>query len=146
MDADIVRLATVARKEISRFAQRTDLHSYNSTDLACLCGISSWFITRLGNRFDHDINCAMGFFKDNGHCWNVYGLEIIDITATQFGVKDKVHVTRYDDPRYKRRIWCYTEDAFADWPEEQMPQSFDRELQKHLDRATRILAVDPISV
>ena len=37
----------------------------------------------------------------HGHCWVEFEGKIIDITATQFGIKDKVFITDKNDSRYE---------------------------------------------
>jgi len=40
----------------------------------------------------HGVQIVLG----SGHVFNVYDKHIIDVTATQFGVADKVYITPYD--------------------------------------------------
>lgn len=150
MDRTIRTIARVIRVEMEKFAQRDDLHPYNGDDLACLCAISSWFMTNLARKFKRTIHCAMGYFDmDNGkydipegcinHTWNVYRRQIIDVTATQFDnmcvAHRKVHYTTTSDPVYNFQLWANNHKAFVDWPCDQNPYEFEDVLDKHMEAA-----------
>lgn len=89
---------------MERFAKD---HSYigSTYDLGCYCAISSYLLCLVAKKFGYHLILVEGVafddFPDPNHCWAQYKNTIIDITATQFGCSDKVHVTGIGDKKYK---------------------------------------------
>ena len=90
-------------------------------DLAGACAVASFFLRKklLSYGYKTDFYVA----KAHNHCWLRYGDKILDITATQFGHKNKVvfkkgHIHEYYYTGYKVRNF---KEEFAPWPEDQKP-------------------------
>ncbi len=107
----LIETATLVRQQIEEHVKvySTDI---NPNDLCGACGIASWLLTKVCRKLGYNAKFVMGVFINNHdafgfttpantHCWVVVNdLIIIDVTATQFGITDKVFVTTVDDKRY----------------------------------------------
>jgi len=69
----------------------------NSDDLSCYCGVASLYLAKCAKELGYSkVNFVMGIYCDShyrvfepNHCWCEIDNYIIDITATQFGIKKK---------------------------------------------------------
>lgn len=61
------------------------------------------------------------FRKINWHCWVEINGSIIDVTATQFGVKEKVLITESQDERYNPNVLVHNFEHFHDWQQPYKP-------------------------
>lgn len=90
--------------DIRKFIANEARHLYTEckwdvdlTDMAGACGFASYIF----NAIIPNVHCVVGTYKNNPHAWNVLGVNIIDLTATQFDIKDPVHITYIDDNSYQ---------------------------------------------
>ena len=89
----LLELARAVRKELERV--------YPFKDMAGLCCCVSKTIHEKARAANIPVVFAYGTFNGWVHCWLEYDGNIIDATATQFGVIDKILVTPISDTRYK---------------------------------------------
>lgn len=89
-----VKAARVARKLVIDAIKLDDGTITCCSDLSLMgaCGEASLIISRIMGRLDF---FSSGEWKGHGHCWVTLpnGI-IVDATATQFGIKEAVHVAR----------------------------------------------------
>lgn len=112
-------LALVIRNSLE--TQLHQNHKYFSKDLCGACGLASYTLYNKLTQLDIESSLIFGYFKKetNSHCWVEIDDYIIDITATQFGVKHGVYVlpkskkyqevTKIDDLRYFK-FWRYLQN------------------------------------
>ena len=90
-------IAEKVRKQCETFAFSKAAGGYDFNrhyDLACMCAVASHaLLTALKKK---KIPCKMirGEYDLDGHCWLVVHDHIVDITATQFGIKEEVYVAK----------------------------------------------------
>ena len=115
MKREVRKIATASRLEMEHFVRQFVKDTYNGNDLSTYCGISSYFLCMVGQKFGYHFDLVEGLAFDSrltdynwgeedidpfesNHCWVEYGNLIIDLTATQFdsGLRN-VHVTDVDD-------------------------------------------------
>ena len=103
-------------------------------DLSEYCAIASHFLVSIAKRYGYKLNliegvafepCDYDFDIDTNHCWVQYKGKIIDLTATQFGVKTKIHVVDDTNKNYHtvKRNQAVIKSMKNDWPREQTPYS-----------------------
>lgn len=111
---DYSAVATICRREMEEFAQNKD-HIGSPLDLTCYCAIASYLLFLVlqlcgdqpslvkGMAFDPIFDDIEGDDLDEqiNHCWVELDSKIIDITATQFGIKNRVHIVSIDDENYQ---------------------------------------------
>jgi hypothetical protein len=79
---------------------------FDAENLLGACGIASYCLQRVLKRVGIRSDLVMGQYKDNWHnsqhCWVElpYSNLILDVTATQFDIDQKVHRSEPGDPRY----------------------------------------------
>lgn len=102
----------------------------NRECLSGMCAIGAMALTRSLHEWKHyEAQMVLGKFrpvKDHltggNHCWTIIGSRIIDVTATQFGVRNKVVNCRSVDPRYSpSRVISQVQSMPRGWPREQLP-------------------------
>jgi len=153
VDGTLIEIARAARREMTTFAKKhPEIGDWE--DLSCYCGISSYFLKILAQKFDYRLALVVGLAfpfgepdrndlsnRDINHCWNVYGGNVIDITATQFGSDHSVHIDEVEnDTHYAINVRHQTGKVglpkiFGEWPSDQSPVRYVEELQS---RATRL--------
>jgi hypothetical protein len=93
---------------LSTISSRFMVHGDNA-ELECGCHIASSLLKHLLKQAGIPCKMVSGCYgkalyckKDpwENHCWIVVGRHIIDITATQFGIPFKVHITSVSNPCY----------------------------------------------
>lgn len=94
-------IAAHVRKTFERIARDESFPA----DLACLCLRASKALAKALTKTGIKAKLVMGGYREpygecGDHCWIEIGDKIIDITATQFGTFDRVHVTDVSDPEY----------------------------------------------
>lgn len=103
---------------------------WNKEYLSGMCAISAMALTRSLHEWEHyEAQMVLGRFRatrdhlsGGNHCWTVVGTRIIDTTATQFGVRNRVVNCRVNDPRYNpTKIIPAIQSMPKGWPREQMP-------------------------
>ena len=138
MDKTLIKIAKAARKEMEAFAPEVDIMGDVET-LACYCAISSYFLRYLARQFGYHLTLVEGAafnddeddsYKRVNHCWAVYRGMVIDITATQFDVIEKVYITPVGSPDYYviRRSTEESFDTDGGWFE-QSPLLYKNELK-----------------
>ncbi len=138
MNEDLQIIAEESRKAMEGFAK--DHPQIGSTfDLGCYCAISSYFLCLLARKFGFHLTlvegCAFEDWTEPNHCWTQYKDTIIDITATQFGCRNKVHVVAIGNKNYKviRRLTKTRKGFKHDWGN-QSPYEYIPYLQKLAER------------
>lgn len=68
--------------------------------------------------------------KPSGHCWIEFGDNIVDVTATQFGLTKRVFLSVADDFRYQRVMKNDTalKAIEENWPDEQRPSTYKEDI------------------
>ncbi len=149
MDRQLKKIATASRKEMESFARK---HNYigSGDDLSCYCGIASYFLVMMGRKFGYNLTLVEGVafeyvddeetiedLRDQtNHCWVEYKGMIIDLTATQFALVKKVHIVGAADEKYwpTDRNNTVRKNLKADWPDDQSPYSYLKELRKRANK------------
>lgn len=95
----------------------------DDSNLAGLCAIASFALKKELEKNGYEAQLIRGGFQDawGGHCWVECEGEIIDITATQFQIAEKVLIVPADDPRYEDKVIVKTRNSFRNWPLVQKP-------------------------
>lgn len=145
-------IAVVARRQMERFARKYDDIGFPK-DLGCYCAIASYFLVELAVIFGYEAEIAEGaafdksvkkrrlVAEDVNHCWVVVGKQIYDITATQFATNrlplPSVHCTKVKDPNYLPfQQGPKVVEAFRkDWPKQQSPLTWKKQLRPYLNAA-----------
>lgn len=83
----VLTMAQAVREAVQQAARRQS--DWDPSDLAGGCGAASYALTVL---LGPPARFVQGEFRSEYHCWVDYAGQIIDVTATQFGVVDKVFV------------------------------------------------------
>jgi hypothetical protein len=106
---------------------KNEIKPFNEFDesLSGLCAIASAALYKNLKKFGFCDNLyfIQGYYDIDCHCWVELNQTIYDITATQFDVKDKVHIVDQANPHYNE--WDYVFDinsAFKKWAEYQSPK------------------------
>lgn len=127
----LLEIAKKARRLTERFQKKNP--EIGSEDLECYCAIGSKILYELAKKEGYRVSFVEGNFSNNkytawdrdipNHCWVEYKKVILDITATQFGIQEKVYIVeRENDKRYK--VISTGRKAFSgmkEWPQEQNP-------------------------
>lgn len=97
----LARIAADARAITERFAKDYFPEIGNTETLECYCAIGAKILYMLAKKRGYNMSFIEGRYgyddgdfhwADTNHCWTVYDhLVVVDVTATQFWVKDKVH-------------------------------------------------------
>lgn len=150
MDRKLRKIATETRAEMESFARKHNDIGYEGSDvdLSCYCAIASYFLVMVGRKFGYNLSLVEGaaFEGDDftyaddeftdydiNHCWVEHKGKIIDLSAKQFDPSlRKVHVVDVDDNEYwpVRRNNAVRKDFKAQWPNEQSPYTYIKELRK----------------
>ena len=87
------------------------------------CAVSSYTLHKKLNRLGFKSKFVQGHYRMMEHCWVEIDNLIIDITATQFGIKEKVYITRTNDKNYQPTRKRFLKKEFKLWPNYQKPNS-----------------------
>lgn len=123
----IISIATTARQLTEIFA-KDHPEIGDSQDLECFCAIGSKILKLLAKKYDYDVTFVQGqygsvFYKDHlNHCWTEYNSRIIDITATQFGIKDPIHIIEKSVATYYHPVHFHDKMS-GDWGD-QNPKNY----------------------
>lgn len=109
----LLKAAIHVRNEIEDFVFGQDRFNFDPENLQGACAIASYTLHRTLNNLHIPNRFVMGWFRDKwsndeNHCWLEVGEHIVDITATQFGISDKVYVTK---PGFPYIVSCYDDIA-----------------------------------
>jgi hypothetical protein len=125
----IYEIAKRARRACEIFAWSEDARKYDfyfNTHLECMCGVASFFLRDVALRE----GMVLRIHSDNEHCFCEKDGIVIDITATQFGARAKVHLGLLKNYKYAvgsdkvRHINCQ-----SGWPKS---QKYNKKAKKHL--------------
>lgn len=119
----IAKIAELVRKQSEKYALKEGFEK----DLAGMCGIASFTLCTELRKAGIQSEVMMGWYQtslgwNRSHCWVKTGVHVIDVTATQFNVGRKVHITRDKTKRYKGRT-C-TECDFFNWDKWSKPSRY----------------------
>jgi len=118
---------------------------YFGKDYCGACAISAWVLYKTLQRFGYKPTFVIGTFdsgnklKRNEHAFVLLNGKVIDITATQFGLKP---VVIEDLKGSKWDIWATgrsAKEVLRAWPREQDPFWWRHKLQKICDRCVEKL-------
>lgn len=129
-------------------ATREQLEEYSGCpELSCFCAIASYVLVEVAAIFKYNLNLVEGIAFDDvpyvdyddeeynpedlvNHVWVEYKGTIIDITATQFGIGDKIHIVDNTNEEYYPVRYNYdAKDSLQHhWPQEQTPYSILNDL------------------
>ncbi len=125
-------------------------------DLSCYCAIASYFLVMVGRKLGYKLTLVEGIAFDddiealhNGedfepnHCWVEHNGKIIDLSAMQFDPNlDRVHVVDVNDDDYwpLGRNNAVRRNLKDEWPSDQSPYRYIKELRKRANRLSISLA------
>lgn len=157
MIREIEKDLPILRQAIQLFVNSNSsitLDCHGENDLSCSCAIASRTVVFFLRRLGIYANVAYGTFDefgifakkkpdpliDTNHSWTEFGDYIIDLTASQFNVKNKkfpeILVTDVNDPTYIKlgSVNHKTISPFYDWPIGQLPRKkFVNQILKNFD-------------
>jgi hypothetical protein len=101
--------------------------------MAGYCGLGAVLLYRVAAIHNIKTDFVLGTFKTptrkrktSGHCWVEFGDHIIDVTASQFGMKPRVYVSDIGDDRYY--FIAKNDNAIVaienNWPDDQKPSMY----------------------
>jgi hypothetical protein len=92
-------------------------------NLSGSCGIASFILFKKLEELKIKSKIAYGFYNGQYHCWIVKGKYNIDPTATQFGLKSKVLISKSK----KYEFWHFVDDFsfFNKWKYFQNPLNYE---------------------
>ncbi len=136
----ILQIANAVRLEIEKWTRQKHedyLHfDISEVNLAGACGISSWILNKILKKNKIHSELTLGWYLSDsdpiGHCWVelVKESKIVDITATQFGIKEKVFVS---SPKHHRYHLCKqgksAEFYISEYWGTQSPRTYEKELR-----------------
>ena len=99
MDGKIIETSLLVRTEIEKFAIKNNRIG-DPVTLECYCAIASYSLNKTFKALKLDSSFVTGFYYDSVsnsksfHCWVEHSQSIIDITATQFGIKHRVYIPK----------------------------------------------------
>lgn len=162
MDKRLKTIVAATREEMESFARK---HTYigfqgSDLDLSCYCAIASYFLVMVGRKLGYKLTLVEGIaFEgpppdcdedddeenvDNAnHCWVEHGGKIIDLSAMQFDPNlDRVHVVDIGDYDYwpLKRNNAVRKNLKDEWPTDQSPYRYIKELRKRANRLSISLA------
>jgi hypothetical protein len=135
INARKLELAKKLRQQCEAVAK--DFIDYSDSEtLRCMCAICSCALARLFRKNGHTADVVIGRFKytsetwgdcEGPHCWVESGRKIYDLTATQFGIKEKILISNLSDRRFIKDAVLIDLDRaayiFSAWPLAQRPLS-----------------------
>ena len=125
-----VEIARALREKIDGFVEIEHGNFCNfSQNLCGLCAISSFTLKKVLDRKGIKAKAFIGKFVDDvgktDHCWVEDNRFIFDITATQFGIPEKVYVIDKKSEKassYQGGKMIKNANQFNGWPETQRPK------------------------
>lgn len=116
-----------AATQVRKFFERVAEDEVFLKNLSCLCWRASTTLAKRLQSKGFEAKVVHGEMLDvwggtNYHVWVVYKNKILDITATQFGYRNKIFITSTKSKLYKplKKAW-----PRANWPVEQRPRARD---------------------
>lgn len=120
----VVRAAHEVRSEFERVAEREESWYINRKNLAGLCARASYALVLALAAEGVEAELVLGRYDGKGHCWVEVAGHVVDVTATQFGTKRRVAVSKVGANK-KYSEFARGDDALhltETWPFEQQPQ------------------------
>jgi len=105
--------------------------------MAGYCGIGSLLLHKAASSVNIKTDFILGTFKTSkeskklsGHCWVEFENNIIDVTASQFGMESRVYVSTLEDDRYRFIIKndLAIVSIESSWPNEQKLSTYAKDL------------------
>jgi hypothetical protein len=97
---DLMRLLGLARK-IRLALEKVAIENGYNDDLGGLCYDATLILSEIASQSNIEVELAQGY----GHWFVLYNDMIVDITATQFGVKEKVMVISTSEVHHIGNRW-----------------------------------------
>lgn len=114
------KIAQKVRKKCEKYVKGLENSIYGET-LSCLCAVASKALQNELVEAGYNTKLVYGNAFGDTHCWVELDGKIYDITATQFGVEEKVYVTDVNDEDYEKEKEVKDLRFFSGWPIEQKP-------------------------
>lgn len=96
----IKQISSIVRDACDYSVSRGMLPVKFPLDLTGLCAIASNHLYLQFKKHNIKSKFVKGYYKNNSHCWVEVDDKIIDITATQFNVKQKIFITNKNNKKY----------------------------------------------
>jgi hypothetical protein len=136
-------LARRVRKAVVNIANGEPT-SYDALD--SYCAIASHFFVSVAKRYGYKLDIVEGvaferydydFEIDTNHCWVQYQGKIIDLTATQFGVRANIHIVNDTNKKYHavRKNQTVIDSLKHHWPKCQT--LYDNQIRNQYKTARR---------
>lgn len=120
---DIVKqIASQVRSACEGFVNSHESFDYDfhgQDDLCCMCAVASMALKKALEREGIHSDLVVGEYDGFCHCWLEWQNYIVDITATQFNLKRKIHIVSTNTKLYNKIEVNPSE--FKDWPHTQKP-------------------------
>jgi len=84
--------------------------------------MASYMLNRVLTKHGIPSKLIKGNYNGMYHWWVVVDNFVVDITATQFGMKDRVYITRASNKKYVGKE--HQAKTFAQWPKRLWPTKF----------------------
>ena len=99
-------------------------------DYAGMCVIASYTLHKIYKKLGYKTTFAIGEYDGRTHGFLIYNGDIIDITATQFGLRRACHIERFNGSKYE--VQFKDNKAIYDmrfWDLDQNPRSYRNSLK-----------------
>jgi len=147
MNDELKLIAIASREAMEGFAKEYHIAGGDPKDLLGYCAISSYLLCLVARKFGYRLTLVEGVAFDEydsdyiNHCWVQYKKIIIDITATQFGCSNKVHITNTFDKDYNAVTRATkTRKNLRHYWHNQSPYEYIKELQSLADEVANKIA------
>lgn len=94
-------IAYDCRRIVEKLAAQTKKENFG---LCGFCGIGSQHLYNMALQNGIKTSLIMGKYDGASHCWLQYRKYYVDITATQFGVEEKVHIVGVSNDLYEKNM------------------------------------------
>ena len=133
MNKRIHKIASRVRRQCEIFSCKDECGGkdyFNNHDLSCMCAVASYTLAKALKK--NGIVCKMvkGMFEDDHHCWVEIKNEIVDITATQFGIRNRVYFTNKSNECYKRKVIIRSPRQLRSWKNQAPDNSLANKILK----------------
>jgi hypothetical protein len=137
MQTEVYKIARTVRRELRGLIKYHKNYFY--PDYTCACAVSSWVLFKTLKELGYKPKFAVGTYSGCQHAFVTLSGNVIDITASQFGLKP---VTIAPLRNSKWRVWTVGNEAklqLQSWPPEQNPFWWGNNLQKISNRCVEKL-------
>lgn len=119
----IFSIANKVRKQCEIFASSPAAKNYDfyrskgiKNNLSCMCAIASYTLVKVFRAKGIRCKLVRGKFDEyNYHCWVETCNKIVDITATQFHIRESVYITSRDNKLYRKLSIVRSPVDLRDW-------------------------------